>query len=446
MARSSTPKLEKSISLPDSGSKRLTSRRQVAVIRRSLAAAVKEQEEEAVNAILAEIGEALNCRTGVLRVIDKLPNEANTLRAYATYNFDLSDWKKKSAYLDLDIRSPMTQAFLDQKVIEFSDIQQENPRLHMNWAWIERYDLHSAIYLPVGSSRGVLSLYRSEIKPFSKGEIIFCEELADVLALAIDKSNAEQRYRKLREMSDALSNLTELDDILREACIHIRPLLGVELGSIFLKTRQIEGDEDREYLIRAELSAEDIPDNWFPNERYKIGQGVIGRALNERNDIVVENNVSQSTKVVRATVRQYNRILKTGRCVHVAAAPLIGHDGSQLGVIRVMNKLDNHSGVIRRGFAESDIEILRTLTSVIADAIDDAQLRDKLRNIGQSTKIISLQNDQSTKTLEENFRELLINIQQVARHLKLADEVGAVAILPDHHRLTGIVDFAFVFM
>lgn len=423
---------------------RLNARSRIAALRRALSAAERADEtlttDAAVAAIMTEMGKVLASHVGILRVLDKLPKVGGTLRAFGTYNIDLAEWRSKAEYLDLTQESIMVESFIKQRVLTHPDVlKARNPALHYR-AWGRKLKVRSAIYVPVGHMLGVLSFYRPDVRPFTAEEQGFCEDMAKVLALAISKSQAEHSYSALRQMSEDLANETQLERVVQIGCESVRRLVGVDVCAIFLKQNN-EGQMNR--LTRAALAADNLTNEWFADESYVSGQGIIGRALETRKDIVVENDVDNSTLVVRETVARYQHALRFG-CKHVAAAPLIGHDFMPLGVIRVMNKQDGHGSLVERGFAASDIELLGMLASTISGAIDYSLLVKGLQDIRATVTPLSqtLPHMELTDSLiEQSFRDLLSRIQRAAKELNLADEVGAVAILPDEQRVTSISDF-----
>src|SRR5262249_45758088 len=142
---------------------------------------------------------------------------------------------------------------------------------------------HSLICVPLlfqNQACGTLTFYRQAIRSFAPDERNLCQALASYLALTIAnfrlyrETLAQANQRKawldtLHTLGAQLAGFEDLDRLLQFVADKTRELLNAEVSAIFLF-------EDG-YLWRKASSG--IDNNWFANECYLPGQGLIGRVI-----------------------------------------------------------------------------------------------------------------------------------------------------------------------
>jgi GAF domain-containing protein len=357
--------------------------RQLAAIFAAAQAMVSSDEEVALARSIETLGEALGCQAGVLRLLGKNPDGRDSLVARVSYGY-AAQHQHELTYLDLDLPSVAVEAFRARQPRLCRDVQSakegEGGSIHYT-EFARAYNLHSLICVPLlfqNEACGTLSFYRQARRGFAPDERNLCQALASYLALTIAnfrlyrEALAQANQRKawldtLHTLGAQLAGFEDLGRLLQFVADKTRELLNAEVSAIFLL-------EDG-YLSRKASAG--IDNDWFADERYLPGQGLIGRAIDgvagQPARTMLENSVDQSSVVLPSSVERYRGVLGTGAVKHLVVVPLSGQAGP-FGVLRVLNRLDSAGELSAAGFTQNDVDLLYTIGCEVGIAIENARL------------------------------------------------------------------------
>jgi signal transduction histidine kinase len=204
-----------------------------------------------------------------------------------------------------------------------------------------------------GGPIGVLHVGTLTPHEFTKDDIDILQLVADRTALAIEHARAFEAERRVRRhleyvqaVTDAALTHLELDDLLDELLIRIRPILGADTAAVLL----LDADTD-ELVARA---AKGLEEEVEAGVRIPVGGGFAGRVAAERRPVILPD-------VDHAHV--LNPILREKGIKTLLGVPLIARD-EVIGVLHV-GTLFHHT------FAEDDVQLLQLVAEPVA--LDDLQ-------------------------------------------------------------------------
>jgi|GEM_PF-3378459 len=427
--------------------------RQLSAIFEASRAAFEADEERAISRIVETIGEALGCQAGALRLLGEDEARQPSLVLRASYGY-ASDYRQLVRYLRTDGLDIGAETFRSKQTRCYHDIQRHKETLEQSDSsfskFIKIFDLHSLICVPLKfpeGVRGTLTFYRRAVRAFTPDEIKVCEALASYLALTIANFGlyratlAQAIERKewldtLHTLGTQLAGFDDLDTLLQLVADKTREHLNAEVSAIFL----IEQDGLRRKAMAG------ITNSWFADEQYAPGEGLTGRASlvaegKQYGETILENNVDESTDVLRSNLEKYRSNLKFRTVKHLIAVPLNGRNGP-FGVLRVLNKLDD-GRLAASGFTKSDAELLYTIGCEVGIAVENARL------------LAEAQRTLETERRKAREAEAMLKIGQVVSfslHLDqilqtVVDEMAKVmeveqagVVLFDEARMYGYVD------
>ncbi|MBN2149060.1 MAG: SpoIIE family protein phosphatase [Anaerolineales bacterium] len=191
---------------------------------------------------------------------------------------------------------------------------------------------------------------------FTNADLELLSVIASNAAVAIENARlfreTQNKLETLRLINEISANLTatlDLDRVLEAALQRVQDSLGAEAASILT----IEGDE-LVFQIAVGEHAEQVKPFRIP-----LGQGIAGWAVREQKGALV-NDVRHDPRFYAEADAESGF---TTRCL--LAAPLVCNERS-IGVIEVFNKPG--------GFTPADLEMLSTIASGAAIAIENARL------------------------------------------------------------------------
>jgi signal transduction histidine kinase len=207
-----------------------------------------------------------------------------------------------------------------------------------------------------GEPIGVLHVGTLTPRDFTQDDVNILQFVADRAALAIEHARAftaERRARRHLEyvqvVTDAALSHLELDDLLDELLLRIRPILGADTAAILLL------DEPTNELVAT--AARGIEEEVEAGVRIPVGGGFAGRVAAERRPVLLPD-------VDHAHV--LNPILREKGIKTLLGVPLMVRD-DVIGVLHV-------GTLVHHEFEEDDVQLLQLVAERAALAIERARL------------------------------------------------------------------------
>ncbi len=207
---------------------------------------------------------------------------------------------------------------------------------------------------------------------FTKDDALVIETLAAYAAVAIENTRLyagvkeisgklKQRNADLSLLDDLAKTLAgslEIDDILDRTLSRVMEYLGVEAGEIFLRE---SGTKD----LRLALHRGEAADAFWTRERFKIGEGFIGRTA-EAEEILISTDLEKDIRFLR-------RAVVDAGFTCLACIPLTTR-GSIVGTMTVASRNE-------REFSERELNLLAAIGAWAGTAIENARLHRQARRL-----------------------------------------------------------------
>lgn len=246
-------------------------------------------------------------------------------------------------------------------------------------------------------------------KPFTIDEILRTldqvlaearwEEEREQMAAALAKANRElqeriQAWEALDKVGRAITATLDEKDAQRRLMEGINQVMRVEAGSLFLLDEQT-GELVSKVSLRGTVEKN-------REIRLSPGQGVAGWALQHKKSVLVTRAYEDERFFPDADQRHTGFFTRS-----ILAVPLTVH-GKAVGVIEVLNPVGG-----KEYFDSSDLQILETLASSVAVAVENARLYERMRT---SVTIETLR--KTVTTLSHHINNSLTVIIMLANFLK----------------------------
>ena len=209
-----------------------------------------------------------------------------------------------------------------------------------------------------GEPIGVLHIGTLKPREFTADDADILQLVADRTALAIEHARAfgaERRARRQLEYVQAVTDAAlahlELEDLLDELLLRIRPILGADTAAFLLLD-----EETNELVARA---AKGLEEEVEAGVRIPVGGGFAGRVAAERRPVILPD-------VDHAHV--LNPILREKGIKTLLGVPLIARD-DVIGVLHV-------GTLTHRVFDDDDVQLLQLVAERVAVSIERAQLHE----------------------------------------------------------------------
>jgi signal transduction histidine kinase len=237
-------------------------------------------------------------------------------------------------------------------------------------------EMHSLLGVPIRQSgRQLGQIYLTEkinAPEFTQDDEKIIEMLAAYAGVSIDNARLYENLRErdqaltlrnneldlLNKIETALASSLELDEIMNKTLALLMAHFGVEAGEIFLL------EEDGQTL-RLVLHRGEAAEAFWTRNRYKIGEGMVGKAAETRQP-VVSNHLEKDERVTRQAV------VKAG-FRQIACIPLTAH-GDIVGVLTIATRN-------RKVISKSDIQVLVSVAAGAGTAIENARLHSNVRRV-----------------------------------------------------------------
>ncbi len=232
---------------------------------------------------------------------------------------------------------------------------------------MHRDELTSALCVPLkikGRLIGVLNASKTTTEsPFDHHDLELLSILASQVAIAIENSRVHEATRQRTSQLDALNELgrvvtstLDLDEVLRLAMQGINQIIEAEAGSLLLL------DETTSQLV-FQVSLHGDAQQSAPFA-LQIGQGIAGWVVKEGEPLLV-SDVDEDPRYYKEASEGFGL-----QCHSILCVPLIIRE-HVIGAIELINKLGGQ-------FTAEDLELLNSMASTIAIAVENARLYTEL--------------------------------------------------------------------
>ena len=243
-----------------------------------------------------------------------------------------------------------------------------------------------------GEMIGVIQVINKAVSNFGPREESLFKAFAYQTAVALENFYLYRRLVKshhqmaiLLEVSNYLSQILDLDDLIIKIVNKTCEILESERCTLFLLDRE-----------RNELWSKVALGKGVKEIRISSTIGLAGHVAHT-GDIVNIEDAYQDPRFNPAVDRETGFLTRNVLCI-----PVINREGQIIGVTQVINKKNGC-------FEESDVNLLKALTSQIAITLENAQLYHQTVNM--KNYLTSVQNSISNSilTLDEDYRVVMAN-------------------------------------
>jgi nitrogen-specific signal transduction histidine kinase len=217
-------------------------------------------------------------------------------------------------------------------------------------------------------------------------------------------SDISKKLRILNEIGKELTNCETWNELIRAALKQVRENLDSQVSSIFLldKNKILT----REGIDGIDFENKPIPQDWFPEEKYKPGESFSGKAVPEIGSNDKFGSPYYSNDLKREKMKneeEYSTIL--GKLKSGISVPLNGFYQT-FGTIEVLNKNGDGS------FTDEDIYCLTLISNLVANHISNIRRNHRKKVYNELTehlfKIESGSDDFNFKKISSYLAENLI--------------------------------------
>jgi signal transduction histidine kinase len=316
----------------------------------------------------------------------------------------------KDMPIEADRGSLMGRVLLEGRVVHIADVKADP-----EYTFVEAQKLggyRTSLGVPMlreGVPIGVLSLNRSEVRPFTDKQIELVTTFADQAVIAIENVRLfEEVQSRTRELSQSVAELSALG-VVSQA---INSTLDVEavLTTIVGKAVQLSGteagtiytfDESRqEFRLRATHGMDEAMITAIRDRRIGAGETAIGKAAAERSSIQIPDVPKESPLVLDIIVRAGYR--------SVLIVPLLRPD-QIVGALVVRRKAPGE-------FPKSTVELLETFADQSVLAIQNARL---FREIEEKSRQLEEASQHKSQFLANMSHELRTPLNAILGYTEL---------------------------
>jgi signal transduction histidine kinase len=356
-----------------------------------------QEKNRALTEAHAQVTEALERQTAtsdILRVISNSPTDVqpvfDTVAASAARLCDAYDAAihrldgdvlrlvGHEGPIDPDVVLPLGQGALAGHVVRFrrvmqvADMQAETERYPISSESARRRGFRTILSVPLmrgGEAIGIITIRRTEVRPFTDTQIALLQTFADQAVIAIenvrlfkeleartaDLTRSVDQLTALGEVGRAVSSSLDLETVLTTIVSRAVQLTGVDGGVVF------EYDEAaEEFELRASTGQQAL-DQLRRRARFRKGEGVVGRTAIAHEPVQVADITRAETYVGRLR----ESLIEAGVRA-LLAIPML-REGHLIGSL-VVNRTTPGD------FPPETVDLLRAFATQSALAIQNARL------------------------------------------------------------------------
>ncbi|RME70509.1 MAG: GAF domain-containing protein [Chloroflexi bacterium] len=217
--------------------------------------------------------------------------------------------------------------------------------------------------LPSDSTQGIIAVWSYSPNAFGDHDLWLLSAIGTQAAIAIRNARLYESSRRraaemalLNEVARSLSSTLQLDEVLTRIMKQVEAMLNVEAGSLLL-TDPATGD------LVFQIALGEKADQVKPF-RVPRGQGIAGEVAATGKPLIVAN-AAKDSRHFKAVDRKTGFTTRNMLCV-----PMVLFDKT-IGVLQVINKKNG-------SFTQSDLELLSSIASYAAIAIQNARLHENV--------------------------------------------------------------------
>ena len=278
------------------------------------------------------------------------------------------------------------------------DIEREE-YAHLNL----RRSFHSLAYLPIAIEDHLIGAVEiiSYSQPLDEETLANAVEMVDMASLALHSAieyEAERqgtveslaRMTSLYELEVAFHSSLEMDTVMQIVTSKIQELMNVQAVNLWLVS---PGDK----LLLAQRTGED--------PSFEVGAEIAGSegvpgAVGENGEGVIVQDEDNDPRLAG----RYEG-MEEGRAFSVVAAPMM-HDGSEVGVLEAINKLDGTA------FDDTDLFLLQTIADAAAGALHNASLYNAEKKVQILETLVKISTEITSTLNLERVLQTIVNAAQ----------------------------------
>ena len=276
------------------------------------------------------------------------------------------------------------RALLEGKIIHIRDVQADP---EYTWTEAQRFGgFRTVLAVPMlreSNPIGVLTLTRSEVRPFTDKQIELAATFADQAVIAMENvrlfdevqartrelSQSVEELRALGEVSQAVNSTVDLEIVLTTIVAKATQLSSTEAGAIY-----VFDDANQEFRLRATYGLNETIVAELRDSHIRIGDTAISEAVEGRVPIQIPDIQADPSATLDVIVRAGFRAL--------LIVPLLSPD-AVVGALVVRRKQPGE-------FPKSTVELLQTFAAQSVLAIQNARLfseiEDKSRQLAAASQ------------------------------------------------------------
>ena len=296
------------------------------------------------------------------------------------------------------------RAIIDRSVVHVADLLAEpDAEFAGSKAIASRFGYRTMLAAPLvrdETAIGVLTVRRTEVRPFSEKHIALLKTFADQAVIAIenarlfeelqdrtkDLAHSVGQFRALADVSQAVNSTLDLQQVLSAIVMRAVQLSGTDMGAVY------ERDEASDELrLRVTYGAPAGILEALLAKALPIGEGATGRAAQTR--VPVEVADIRTTHFYQGALRE---IIERAQVRSILAIPLL-REGRVLGSLTVSRKIEG-------SFPAGVVDILQTFAAQSAIAIQNARLFREIEQKGRELEIASQHKSQFLANMSHELR------------------------------------------
>ena len=298
----------------------------------------------------------------------------------------------KDIPIKADRSSVSGRALVEGRVVQIPDVKADP-----DYTWSEAQKLggfRTALGVPMlreGVPIGVLSLVRSEVRPFTDKQIELVTTFADQAVIAIENA------RLLNELRQSLQQQTATADVLKtisRSTFDLQTVLDTLVQSAArlcdAESASIHRPQDNSYPYVASYGLSPEYDEYMRGRPLVAGRGtVLGRAVSECKPIQVTDVEADP----EYTLKEGQKLAGFRTVVGI---PLL-REGVPIGVIMLRRNTV-------RPFTDKQIELATTFADQAAIAIENVRLFDEIQDKSRQLEIASQHKSQFLANMSHELR------------------------------------------
>jgi signal transduction histidine kinase len=291
------------------------------------------------------------------------------------------------------------RALLEGKVVHIADVEADPEYTFANAGKLGGY--RTALGVPMLREDvpiGVMSLTRSDVRPFSERQIELVSTFADQAVIAIENARLFEEVqartreltrsvaelRALGEVSQAVNSTLELQTVLRAIAAHAVTLAEADAGAFCAY-------EESAQIFHLQATHELDPDvvEALTRRPVRLGEGAIGSAGLRRAAVQIPDIDQEASHPLYDVIRKpgYRALL---------AVPLLRED-SLVGGLVLCRKAPG-------AFAPETVDLVQTLANQSVLAIENAELFEEIERKGQELAVASRHKSEFLANMSHELR------------------------------------------